>query len=345
MNESSLRMKGRIGGMKGGCAVVLILAVILVSVGIINLSVALKNPGAPQTLSIADLVNEPATSRYVTTSGFAFYDAGYEKTSDGKVTETYYFLVDAKTGTMVLVKHTSASTTGKISGETTVTGMTRTPESDLRKKMQEEMSTFKEEGFDITDALYIADGTKPPTMGGSLTFLGIGGVAALLSVISFFFPGTVFAPYPVNTSPPPLTQRPAVTASGVFQQLKRVEPTIELGRSKQRFSNSVANLILRGEQDLLVYIHRVVRTKTYGVTVSTQESDWGAFFNGENVQSVEAGKIYGWKDKWAMRIRYLSPKGKEESFFVIFKDELTLAGFVNLLKQARFPVAIQIYEE
>jgi len=338
MNENSLRMRGRIGGLKGVAVVALILALVLLCVGVADLNLAMKNSsGAPREVSLSDLIRETETGHYVTTSGYAIYDAGYEKTSDNKTTATYYFLIDADSGAMVLVKHSSASTMGKIEGMATVTGMTQIPESELKKSLQEDMPSFEEEGLSTTDALYIADGQTPPTVQTGVTFLGIGGVVALLSVIPFFFPGTVFAPYPMNPAAPLPTQRPAVTASGVLQRLKSIEP-VEVGRGTQRFSNAVANLILRGEQDLLVYIHSGVRTKRYGITIHTQESDWAAFFTGQNVQSVEAGKIYGWKDKWCMRIQYLNPKGKPESFHVVFQDELALAGFFNLLKQARFPV-------
>ncbi len=70
MNENSLRMRGRIGGMKGVCAIVMILALILAGVGAINLNVALKNSsGAPREVSLSELISAPVTSQYVTTSG------------------------------------------------------------------------------------------------------------------------------------------------------------------------------------------------------------------------------------------------------------------------------------
>ena len=93
MNEGVLRWKGRIGSLKLGCGLILVFAAIITCAGMAGLSTALNNPDTPQEVTVAQLVNgDIATSRYVSVSGVAAYDLGYEKSEDGKTTATYYFM-------------------------------------------------------------------------------------------------------------------------------------------------------------------------------------------------------------------------------------------------------------
>jgi hypothetical protein len=111
-----------------------------------------------------------------------------------------------------------------------------------------------------------------------------------------------------------------------------------LGKGVQKFNGAVANFIPGAERDVMIYIHQIVTTKRYGITISRRETDWGAFLNGENVQAVEAGKVYGWKDKWAVHFLHTSPKGKEEHLYLIFEDAGGQVEVVAQLQQLQFQV-------
>ncbi len=338
MNERVLRWKGRIGSLKVGCGLVLVLAAVVACAGLGSLSTALNNSDTPQTVTVSQLVNgDVATSRYVSVAGMAVYDLGYEKSKDGKTTETYYFLIDARTGDMVLVKHTSALVVARQNGAATVTGMTRTPPTDLKDAIKEDETLFTQNDVRTTTALYIEDGTMPPTKGNSIVLLLVGLVGVGLCCIPFFFPGTVFAPYPLDTTVPPPTERYGVKATGKFTQLKSVDP-LEVGKTTRKFSNAVANVVPVGEQQLMIYIHHILKTKTYGITVNTTITDWGVFLRHDHSTDVTAGKIYGWKNKWATRFQYPNAKGKTDTLYVIFEEAGAQAAFVKLLRTMQFSV-------
>jgi hypothetical protein len=338
MNEGALRWKGRIGSMKGGCGLLLILAIILICFSVSQINTAMKNPDEPRVTTLTELVNgDLGTGMYVEVSGIAIYDAGYSKTEDNTTTETYYFLIDPDTGDMILIKHHSALIIGKEDGYATVSGMTRSSASDLKSAIKEDEATFTTDGLRTTSKLYIADGQEPPDMSTNVVMLVIMIIITVLCSIPFFFPSIVFAPYPLDTTIPVSTARAKIKATGKFQKLKSREP-LEIGKGMQKFNNGVANLILRAELDLMIYIHHIVKTKRYGVTLNTTESDWAIFLNGENVQSVESGKILGWKDKLAIRFTYMGPKDKEQALFILLENAGDQAQVVELLRKMRFQV-------
>jgi hypothetical protein len=310
----------------------------LACIGIAGVISAISNPDEPQSVTISQLVNgEVKSGQYVSVSGLAAYELGYEKTEDGDTTETYYFMVDSDSGDMILIKHDAPMLVAKKTGEATVVGMTRSVPSDLEDAMEEDTSVYAENDLQTTTDLYIADGQEPASLGGSVVILAVGGLIAALSIIPLFFPGTVFAATPLDPNAVPPSQRGTIKATGQFCKLKSMEP-LEIGKGKRNFNNAVANVIPRGERDLMIYIHYILRTKTYGITIKKQETDWGVLINGDNVQLIEAGKIYGWKDTWAVRFQYLGEKGKSQTLFVIFENAGTQVDFVNLLQEMGFEV-------
>ncbi|HOU11486.1 MAG TPA: hypothetical protein PKZ84_00065 [Anaerolineae bacterium] len=338
MNERVLRWKGRIGSLKVGCGFILVFAVIIACAGVASLSTALNNADTPQEVSIGQLVNgDIAAGRYVSVSGLAVYDIGYEKSEDGKPTATYYFVINPNTGDMVLVKHTSALVVGLKNDQATVTGMTRAMPSDLKDAVKEDETLFTQNDVRTTTALYIEDGAKPPTKGSSIMMLAVGLIGAGLCCIPFFFPGVVFAPTPLDVTVAPATERYGVKATGTFTKLKSVEP-LEVGKATRKFTNAVANIIPLGEHELMIYIHHILKTKTYGITVNTTITDWGVFLRNDHITDVTAGKIFGWKDKWATRFQYAGPKDKTATLYVIFEEAGAQAAFVKLLRAMQFSV-------
>ncbi|HNT78716.1 MAG TPA: hypothetical protein PKH77_27215, partial [Anaerolineae bacterium] len=318
--------------------IVLIFAVIFACVAGISVSTALGTSDTPQEVTITQLVNgEIKTSQHVSVSGLAVYEANYYKTEDGKTTETYYFLLDRDSGDMVLIKHSAATVIGKQTKDATIIGMTRTPSSDLKTEMNKDIDSFGEDGLRTTTDILVAEGQKPPDLTTSIILLAAALGITGISLIPFFFPSTVFMPQSLDTTATLPATRAALKATGTFQRLKGINP-LELGKGTQRFNRAVANFIPRAERDVMIYIHQIVTTKRYGITISRRETDWGAFLNGENVQAVEAGKILSWKDQWAVHFAYTNAKGKDDHLYLIFEDAGGQVDVANQLQQLKFQV-------
>jgi len=88
----------------------------------------------------------------------------------------------------------------------------------------------------------------------------------------------------------------------------------------------------------MIYIHHIRTTKTYGVTVNRRESDWGVFIDPANVIDIEPGKLYGWKDRAAVRLRYRDEAQKEQTLYVSFNHAAAQAEFAGLLRRMGFAV-------
>ena len=267
MNINALRWKGRIGGLKSVSMILLLFLVFIACASAISLNTALRNPDGPQPVTIEALVNdEVGTGRHVSVTGLAVYDIGYEQTEDGKTTSTYYFVVDVETGNMVLVKHSSALLVAKKNGVATITGMTRSMPTDLKDAVKEDGPLITKNGLRTTTKLYVADGAVPPSTGANAVFFVVSVIVGAVCCIPFFFPSKVFAPLPLDITATRAEGRPAVKATGTFVQIKSIDP-LDIGKRTQKFTNAVANVIPRGEHDLMIYIHHVMTTKTYGITV------------------------------------------------------------------------------
>jgi hypothetical protein len=195
-----------------------------------------------------------------------------------------------------------------------------------------------EAGLSTTPNLYLEGGQKPGNV--SLLILGIAGLGLLLilCVAVLFFPNTVFRSQPVDASAVPATGVSVAKATGRFQKLKRLEPSIELGRGTHRFREANANLAPLGAQRLMVYIHYVESFKGVGITLFRNKTDWAAFVDPSHTLDVEPGKLLGWRDRWAVRLRYKNDQGKSQALILTFDDTGPQFGFLNALQQMGFPV-------
>ncbi len=343
MSEMWLGFKGRMGhsSVKALAVFGLLLAGILGCLAVSSVFTAINNPAEPVDVSLADLVSGAVkTGRYVRVSGYTNSRAAYEYTQDGKVTDTYYFLADRNVGDVVLVKADTPTLAGRKAGTVTITGMTRGVSGELATRLKKDMPDIEKAGLQVNAQIYISEGQKPPSLFGSLCgTLGFS-LLGLLSVMPFFFPGVVFrpCPLPADVVPPSPDARVAVQASGLFLRLKQVQPTVETGKGMRQFDRAVANIIPHPDRSLLIYIHHIMRTKTYGVTVHTSVTDWGIFLDHNKVQSVEAGKLYGWGNRWAIRVRYLGVKGKPITLVLSFDQPWMQVVTVQLFRQLGFEV-------
>ena len=135
-------------------------------------------------------------------------------------------------------------------------------------------------------------------------------------------------------STPSNKKEEGVKATGRFLQLKKVEPSLELGKRRQRFTNAVANIIPLEQGDLMIYIHHVVRYNFIPVS----KTHWGVFLNNRNVSVAEPGLQLGWTDRPAVEFSYSSDDGKSETLLLAFDQGEDQGYFVRLLREKGFSV-------
>ncbi len=337
MNETWLRWKARIGALKPFAIFTLIIGVLLLCVTSGALSTALKNQGGPKEVAVEDIITEKiGASQYVTVKGYAIYDAGYEQTEDGKTTATYYVLLDDQSGYLIMVKSPNAIEVRQ-EDDVIITGMTRSTPTDLQDLIESDMAMFEENDFTTSPKVYIQEGATPGSVPGYAIAIVLFFGVVLLSIVPLFFPSTVFTarPLPQVTENAPENKK-TIKSTGRYLKLAQLEPTVEIGKGARNFTNANTNIIPQGERSLLLYIHFIYKTKTYGVTVHTSVTDWGLFLNGSNVIDITPGKLYGWKDRWAIRFRYNNDKGKEETAYLFFEHPAVHLIIVDLLRQLGF---------
>ncbi len=344
MNETILRWKARIGALKPLAIIGLLITGVMLIVALILAAQVVKNPGGePLPVTMAQIFNgEVGSGRYITVKGAPNYEAAYEMTEDGRLKAQYYFLIDRHSGNMVLVKSDRLYVEARMnSGKaTTLTGMLQSTPTDLRKMMEEDLVEIRGYGFDANPRVYIDENARPVD---ALTVVLLGGISLpvlLLCVAVMFFPGVVFntAPLDPYAQPPAKESKEApYKAIGTFDRLASVRPTIVVGKGQQKFNRAVANFVPLTEQQVLVYIHHIVKSR-----YSTTESDWGVFLDTGNVVSIEPGKLYGWGDKPALRIRYHDAEHKEQTLLVQCKHTAAQAEAVRLLEQAGLRVRVPL---
>ncbi len=338
MNEKVLHWKARLGKLKVLCGALFIGALFVTYRGISFLRIALTNPATPLAVTVADLSDgKIGTGRYIGVSGLALYELGYERNTGGQTTHAYYFLCDRDSGTMVLVRHPGhAVTFGGENEQVTLTGITRPTPADLQKAIEQDAMWFGQNGLRTTPRLYVEAGARPPTSSSAalLLVLGLGGV--ILCGSSLFLPRLVFVPYAVGKYERPKAHSPQ-KVTGTFHQLQNVDPP-EFGQSARRCVNAVANAMPLNEHELLLYIHYILKIKTYGITVRTKATDWGVLLSSDRVTAITTGKLLGWKDQWAVRFQYPDTQEKMAALWIMFDDGEAQAAFVEQLRTLQFPV-------
>ena len=343
MDETRIRWRGRLGSLKGlGFIIVVFLVLILIAVGQ-DLVRGLQSPAQPVTVSIDELnLGGRADHPYVSVAGTAYYEVGYSETEYGRTVASYFLLLSEKSGQGMIVQASNADIDERVSGEVTLTGTLRDASSDLQTVVRSDLPYFAQEGVTVDPTYYLAEGDRPLDALTTLLLLAGAAVIGVLAVTPFFFPTTVYAPHPVDSlasSQPAIAGRAAVRATGWFTQLKKLEPALEFGKRKQSFTNAVANLVRTAEGRWMIYIHHVVRTRLYGVVpISKHESDWGMILDRGEGWQVEPGKIYGWKDRWAVRFQKPPMGAKPDPVYLVFDRAADQAEFVKAVRDSGFSV-------
>jgi hypothetical protein len=340
MNETLLRWKGRVGSLKGFSYIVLIFLVIFLFPVVDGLITASKNPSTSQEVTISQLVSgEIGAKQYINVSGVASYNLAYTETEDGVKKAVIYPLIDQNDDAVVFVRTKKIELDSAPDATVTISGMTTTAPSDLQSAIQKDLADINSAGFKTSTILYIEEGKKPGQVITYLLALAIMAFAGLLCIGTLFFPTTAFGTYPVPQVAPGAEVSKAIKATGMFQQVKKMEP-LEFGKTKRKFTNSNANLFVMEDKSLGVYIHFIYIHRAYGIQVSRQESDWMILVKPTQVLAIEPGKIYSWRDTWAVRVRFQDSNQKEQSLMISFANAASQVSFVNFLRERGFAVSI-----
>jgi hypothetical protein len=342
-DEVVLRWKGRIGSLKLLSLIVIVIALLLSILGIIRLSAALKNPGGyPTSVTLEQIVNDQVdNSTYIQVSGYAVYESLYEYVEDDTVKDVYYGIVDDIYGYVVLVKASDANLETRFDGYVQLIGMLHSTPSDLKRLVIEDRPEYEVNSLIITEKYYIMEGEAPPSPVNSGIILVFSLGVALIAIAPFFFPSIAFSFVPpvVGSADQELPIHRDIKATGRFIQIKSVQPNLIFGRRIRKFNNSVANVVRLSEDDVMIYIHHIQQTKLYGViTVGKHESRWAVRMNFRTVMKVEPGKVYGWKDRFAVRVQHKGWGKKPETLYITFGTAVEQAYFVRLMRTYRIRV-------
>jgi len=339
MNETMLRWEGRIGSLKGAAVIALIFLVIFFFPAFENFTTAMKNTSGSQTVKISQLSTEQvATHQYVTVSGLAAYELAYTETEDGAKKAIIYPLIDQTEGYIIFVRTTNLHVENAPDANVTVTGMTTNSATELKNIIEQDMDDINSAGFQTNSTLYVEEGEQPAQVGTSFIILAAMAFAGLLCIVTFFFPTTAFGAYPIQQVPPDAPVSKAVKATGHFRQVKKMEP-LEFGKTRRRFDNSNANLFVTEDRTLGVYIHFIYTSRIYGIQVSKQETDWMVLVKPTDVVAIEPGKVYSWRDRWAVSIKYRDLNAKEQTVYIIFENAASQVNFANYLREKGFAVS------
>jgi hypothetical protein len=340
VSDSALRWKGRLSRLRLLALLLGIVGVVLLIAGVVTFANARENdPARPLRVQVGHLVRgEVSTGRYVTVSGLTDYDIFYTQTTEsGSTVARYYFLMDEEGRNIVLVEADGYPIVQDDFVPATVTGVVRSTASGLKTLINSDLGDIHNAELETNVELYVEEGATPPTMEFAGALL-IGGVVLLaLAIVPFTVPGAIFGPAPLEATVAPTGGDPGAKATGVFQNLKSVNP-LQVGRGTRKFDSAVANLVPLNDRRLLVYIHHILTTRAYGIKVSQRETHWGVFIGQDTVVDIEPGKLYGWKPQPAVRLRYRDDKGKERDLVVSFNHAAAQAGFISMLKQMGFVV-------
>ena len=340
MNETALRWKGRIGALKPLAVIILIILLFLVFSVFGDLNVAFKNRSGSQPVSVAQLVSgQVDKNSYVSVSGLAVYRLAYTETEDGTTKAIIYPLVANDSNDLVFVRTANANLINSDDTNVTISGLAVSSSSELQSAIEQDLPDINSAGLRTSSTLYIEDGRAPGQLFVYLLELAVMAFFGFLCLVTFFFPSIVFGTYPVQPIPDGANIKTPTKATGTFRQVKKLQPNIEFGRSKRKFQNSNANLITFENKNIGVYIHFIYSQRVYGIRVYKQETDWMIILAPAQIVSIEPGKIYSWRDQWAVLIKYRSEDNKDQSLYIHFEDASAQAGYISHLRSLGYPVA------
>lgn len=355
MNEKLNHFKARIGSLKtaAGVAIVILLLASVVSARI--LSTALGNPEQPDQVTIRQIVEgDVGAGRFVTVSGYAKLDHGYGATEDGVIHYYYYYLVDDDSRCLIVVKADPATFHGHSPARVAVPGMTRPAPAELEELIDNDTLGVRQAGYLTTSLVYLEENARPPEKLIMITTMFVLCLGVLLFAAAFLFPSTLFQAMPVETFR--IVDRDAgvdhtIWARGTFRRLHGLYPFIDIGGRTRKFRDTPVNVSpLPGHQILIQpIVHEGRRTfslrlghQNFNFSIGTSPDQWAIVMHEENFVDMDPGKLYGWVDRWAIRIRYSLAGSGTQSVILSFQNPIAQAECVERLRETGFLVGMWI---
>jgi hypothetical protein len=200
----------------------------------------------------------------------------------------------------------------------------------------DDVKYFAEMGFKTTPNVYIRENARPLSALMAAFLIVVFSVVGLVSLVIAAFPSVVFVP--AVAQPGGVAQqggvKQGVQVTGRLQKLKRVQPSIEVGRRWRKFTTAAATIVPLENRRVMVYIRHANRYS--GIKVS--DTHWGLMLDSMSVNSVEPGKVLRFKDRWAVRFVHRLRRDKPEEVIVSFSRPEDQAHFVALLRKAGFVI-------
>ena len=334
VNETWLRWKARMGQLRAVGVLILLFGFVGLAALSDSVSTALNSSADPQPVVLDRLIKgEIQPNQYIAVAGIAQYDMGYVRTTDS-TKEEYYYLIEEQTGNMLLVKSPTAIPDDKPAKKVTLYGVTHSPTSKFQDVIESDLASYKRQGLYTSAKVFLTEGELPPSRVVVLIPAIVIGVLILLSIATFFFPNTVFAPLPIDGAVAATDYAAEVQATGQFLKLAAIQPSLQYGKGSRKFVRSIANIWSMQDRSWLIYIHFIMTYRVNGVPVRKTETDWGLPLNSTNVTEIQSGKLYGWRDRWAVRFQYKNDQLKQEIVLVSFKEQGAQAAFVRALNQS-----------
>lgn len=334
MADRWLHWQARLGANKLLASLIAITMLLFLGMLHADLENSIDWLNGPVHRSLAEL-NEPANQyeQYVHVSGTALFDRALKRIDNGRVTMLYYPLIDERTDTTLWIRsaHPRIDIQKFKPQQINVSGMFRQTSPLARKWLDANTSMIESTGAPLTT--WQLDAEQTPLKPWLILPLIIGlSITLLLSVLALICPAIVFAPAPIEPASIFETGAPGVRVAGRFHRLRHLEPWIEFADAARNFRPAVAELLRLENRHLMVLARYTSRSRR-------ETTQWGVLIEPARLIKIEPGKLYGWRDRWAVRIEYYDQDWRTQSLIVSFNHSGAQAEFVERLKQMGYDVS------
>ena len=330
--------KTRIGTLKPLAVFGTIVSGLFVLLAIANLALTFQNPGGqPRTVRIEEIATAKIPSgTYVTVTGTVLNDPDVQ--SDAEKSGSF-FLADTRTSSLVMVKSNSFIQLPD-GQELTLTGIVHRITPAQESRLATAVPGLEARQLAVNAQVYLSEGEQPlQTSAALLTTLGWALLLAIC-IVAMTFPASLFVPQPVEKEfapPSEEDERPQrrLTATGLFQKLENNTPPYQFEKETKGCENVSATFERAGDWFVIKYKH-YKRVKLFGfVTSNIIESDWAIALDHDCAPAVEAGRLFAWTKKPALRIRYTNRQGKSQLLLLTFKNAAMWTSCIEILEDLR----------
>jgi len=332
VNERWLRWQARLGASKLPVWFAAITAFLFLGMLAPDLTGALGHLTGPRRVTIHQLINQTQLNQYVRVAGTARYDLAVKQIENNRVVGVYYALVDQDTNEMVWVRSAEPTKEAMKSKPQHVTleGITCPTMPNVRARLNAILFT--------SSAMHLNANQTPMNIGlAGLIVAGLG-IVILVGVVAIFCPQTVFVPEPIPPAALFATGEPGMRVSGFFHRIRRLQPWIEFSDAVKHLREVTGELVFLKDRCLFVRIHHIAWHSPTSIS-APREIEWGALIVPDHLLKIEPGKLYGWHDRWAVRLTYCDADNVPRALIVSFNHSGAQAEFINWLTHLGYSVS------